>query len=103
MPNIPIIKNIHQSLLEAVSKENALDMRDWHTCETTHCRAGWIVTLAGKEGKELEDKTSPLFAAMQIYKASSTIRVSPSKFFDKNEQAMEDIKRCAEEESKLVQ
>ena len=77
-------------------------MSAWHTCETTHCRAGWVVTLAGEKGKELEKKTSTLFAAMMIYKESSPIRVLPARFFDSNIKAMDDIKRCAElEKSKL--
>ena len=76
-------------------------MSDWHSCDTRHCRAGWVVTLAGEEGKKLEDATSTLFAAMQIYKASSSIRVSPTRFYEENETAMEDIKRCAEDESAL--
>jgi hypothetical protein len=73
-------------------------MSDWHTCDTSHCRAGWVVRLAGKEGYELENKTSTQFAAMQIYKVSSPIKVSPPRFFETDEVAMEDIKRCAEEE-----
>tara|TARA_R110002020_G_scaffold154258_4_gene333841 strand:- start:52 stop:333 length:282 start_codon:yes stop_codon:yes gene_type:complete len=76
--------------------ENSLEMDDWHTCDTTHCRAGWIVVLAGEKGKELEKKTSTCFAAMQIYKESSEIKVPPKKFFATNEESMEDIKRCAE-------
>ena len=100
-PTVPVIPNIHGKVLEAVSKPEALDMSDWHTCDTTHCRAGWVVVLAGKKGKELEEKTSTLFAAMQIYKASSPIKVPPTRFFDLNEIAMEDMKRCAEEESKI--
>lgn len=62
--NPPKIENIHNTLLNAVNKPNALNMGAWHTCDTTHCRAGWVVTLAGKKGKELESKTSTLFAAM---------------------------------------
>ncbi len=71
-------------------------MGKWHTCDTTHCRAGWVVTLAGEKGKELEAKTSTLFAAMMIYKASSPIKVSPPRFFEKNDVAMADMKKCAE-------
>jgi hypothetical protein len=97
---VPTIENIHQKVLEATSKENALDMGDWHTCDTTHCRAGWVEVLAGPEGKKLAEQTSTLFAAMQIYKASSNIRVSPVRFFETNELAMADIKRCADEELK---
>jgi len=36
---------------------------------------------------------------MQIYKASSPIRVSPVRFFESNEVAMADIQRCAAEEA----
>ncbi len=77
-------------------------MSDWHTCEMTHCRGGWVVTLAGEKGKKLEGASSTLFAAMQIYKASSSIRVSPVRFFESDEVAMADILRCAEEEKKLT-
>jgi len=73
-------------------------MSDWHTCDTTHCRAGWVVHLAGEPGRVLENHTSTQFAAMQIYKASSPIRVSPTRFFEKNEKAMDDIRSCAEQE-----
>jgi len=74
-------------------------MGDWHTCETTHCRAGWIVDLAGDAGKRLEKKTSTEFAAMMIYKKSSPIYVSPARFYEDNETAMADIIRCAELEA----
>lgn len=97
---VPKIENIHTKILEATSKEGALNMEKWHTCDTTHCRAGWVEFLAGKEGKELAEKTSILFAAMHIYKESSDIHVGCNKFFDTNEVAMADIKRCAELEVK---
>lgn len=74
----------------------------WHTCETTHCRAGWVVTLSGPEAKKLEKETSTLFAAMQIYKASSSIWVSPPRYFEDNEKAMADMERCAKEEASLA-
>lgn len=83
------------------SRPNALNMDQWHSCETTHCRAGWVIHLAGKKGYELEKRTSPVFAAMQIYKASSSINVSPPRFYETNSKALEDIKRCAEEETNL--
>jgi len=73
-------------------------MEEWHTCDTTHCRAGWVVQLAGKKGKELEERTSTIFAALMIYKKSSEIRVSPTRFFENNEAALADMKRCAEME-----
>ena len=96
--DVPVIKNLHTLLLLAVEQPNALDMGTWHTCETTHCRAGWVVTLAGEKGKALENSSSTLFAAMQICRASSPIKVSPVRFFETNEVAMADIRRCAAEE-----
>jgi len=98
---VPVIPNIHQAILTAVEKPDALKMSDWHTCDTTHCRGGWVVTLAGEKGKKLEAASSTLFAAMQIYKASSPIRVSPVRFFESDAVAMADIKRCAAEEKNL--
>jgi hypothetical protein len=97
MGNYPVIENIHQKVLEAATvRPDSLNMGDWHTCETTHCRAGWVVHLAGEPGAKLERQTSTLFAAMQIYKASSTISVSPTRFYENNETALADMKRCAD-------
>jgi hypothetical protein len=80
-----------------VEGPGALDMSTWHSCNTTHCRGGWVVTLAGEKGRKLEAASSTLFAAMQIYHASApAIPVSPVRFFETNEIAMADIKRCAE-------
>jgi hypothetical protein len=94
-----VIENIHQKVCEAVMLPDALNMESWHTCDTTHCRAGWVTHLAGEKGKILEAHTSTEFAAMQIYKASSPIRVFPPRFYDSNAKALEDIQRCAKEES----
>ena len=77
-------------------------MDAWHTCDTTHCRAGWAVHLAGEDGKKLESfYGSTLVAAMRIFNESSTIPVRCTRFFETNEKAMDDIKRCADAEAKL--
>jgi len=76
-------------------------VREWHVCDTTHCRAGWVVFLSGEAGKQLEQETDTCFAAMMIYKASSPIHVAPTRFFETNEVAMRDIERCANEEKQL--
>jgi len=98
---VPILKNIHAQVETAIEKYS-LDMYKWHICETTHCRAGWVVTLAGEPGKKLEEQASTLFAAMQIYKKSSPIKVLSSRFFDSNDDAKKDIIRCANLERKLL-
>ena len=94
---IPKVENIHQKIYAAASAENALDMKTWHICETTHCRAGWAVHLAGEEGYALEKATSPCFAAMMIYKASGE-PIAPTKLFLSNAESLADMKACAEKE-----
>ena len=75
-------------------------MGRWHLCKTTHCRAGWVVMLAGEEGLKLEEETSTPFAALQIYhKSNPDIPVSPVRFYDSNTKAMEDMERCAKLEA----
>jgi hypothetical protein len=93
---IPKIENIHSKVLAAVSMPNALDMSTWHTCGTTHCRAGWIVTMAGDAGAKLEAFHNTELAAALIYRESSPHKVSAARFYDKNEEAMADMKRMAE-------
>lgn len=97
---IPTIAGIHGKVYAAASQPDALNMSYWHSCDTAHCRAGWVVVLAGEAGRELERKTSTPFAAMQIYKASDPAnRVSPTRFFDSASVAMDDMKRLAEIEA----
>jgi hypothetical protein len=92
---IPVVENLDTQIFQAVeANSNALNMRDWHSCETTHCRAGWHVHLAGKPGYDLEAKVGPNVAGALIY-AKSTGRQVPD-FYANNDQALADIKRCAE-------
>ena len=91
----PHVENIHARLLEAISEyDSELDMNAWHRCETTHCRAGWAVHLAGDAGYLLEDRVGTLFAAMQIYRVSG-YKISPVRFFESAKLAMQDIERLA--------
>ena len=69
-------------------------MGNWHVCDTTHCRAGWVVHLAGEAGYALEKQTSTLFAAMQIYKVSGHL-INPGRFYDSNEDALADMAKLA--------
>jgi hypothetical protein len=97
-PEVPVVEHLDAKVLEAVQTPgNTLEMCNWHTCNTTHCRGGWAVHLAGKPGYELEEKLgSAELAARAIYRAS-TGRVP--HFFATNERAMEDIRRCAAEDA----
>ena len=70
-------------------------MSTWHhACGTTHCRGGWVVTLAGEAGKSLEEFYGTLLAAMLIYRASG-YEINPCRFFDSNKDALSDMKKLA--------
>lgn len=73
----------------------ALDMGSWHTCNTTHCRAGWVVHLAGEAGYALERFHNTALAAQLIYRESGS-PISPVRFYETNEEALADMKKRAE-------
>ena len=101
---VPKIPNIHQAVYAAASKPEALNMGNWHTCETTHCRAGWVVTLAGDAGRALGFGMGTASAAAFIYLASDPSLKKIPNFYDTNAAALADMKRLAEEEAaKAVQ
>ena len=99
LSDTPVIPNIHQAVYAAASQPNALNMRDWHTCETTHCRAGWVVMLAGKEGKALEEKIGTPAAASLIYLASDPDLGEFPSFYCGDAEALADMKARAEAEA----
>ena len=69
-------------------------MSDWHTCDTTHCRAGWIVHLAGAAGYALEARHNTELAAMLIARESGA-PINPARFYDNDAYALADMKRMA--------
>jgi uncharacterized protein YjbI with pentapeptide repeats len=93
----PVIEDIHAKVYAAASQPGALNMGQWH-CGTSHCRAGWVVTLAGKEGADLEAKIGTSAAAMAIYMASDPERWTTERlpdFYCGNETALADMARMA--------
>jgi len=93
------IPNIHQAVLEAASKPEALDMGSWHNaCGTAHCRAGWVVTLAGDGGRALEWVLGTPAAAALIYQASDPTMERVPDFYASNDAALEDMRRLADAE-----
>ena len=88
-PEIPIVPQLDSTICEIVnSGKGKLDMSDWHSCKTTHCRAGWAIHLAGKPGYELEKKFSAHYAGAMIYVASTGRRPD---FFAGTKAALKDI------------
>ncbi len=100
LSGIPIIKNIHQTVYAAAKNNGDLDMSSWHSlCGTTHCRAGFVTLIAGKEGKELEDKIGTGAAAALIYIKSDPKLERLPNWIANDEDALNDMKRLAEKEA----
>ena len=93
----PVIPHIDAAILQAIDAGGKLNMGDWHSCETTHCRAGWAIHLAGLPGKMLEDRVGPGAAGSLIYAASRPGKPIPN-FYDRTEDAMADILAGAKED-----
>ena len=91
-PEVPVVEALDAKILERIQGGAALEMGSWHTCETTHCRAGWAVHMAGEAGYALERQYGPQQAGRMIYVASVG-RVP--HFFASNERAMEDLREQA--------
>ena len=94
---VPKVEKLHSKIAEAIERGGKLEMGAWHSCETTHCRGGWAVVLAGENGRALENAVGIGTAAALIYATAYPDQRVPD-FYTDNETAMEDIKRCAAEE-----
>ena len=99
LSGVPKIENIHQKVYAAASQPDALDMSSWHTCETTHCRAGWVIALAGEAGAAMEFCLGTSAAASLIYLKSDPKLEKIPDFHASNKDALEDMKRSAEQEA----
>jgi uncharacterized protein YjbI with pentapeptide repeats len=96
--DIPVVENIDAKILAAIEAGGTLNMGSWHTCETTHCRAGWAIHLAGEAGYALEKRFGPQHAGAMIYRASRPGQHAPH-FFATDADALADIRKCADEQS----
>jgi uncharacterized protein YjbI with pentapeptide repeats len=109
LESVPLIPNIDAAILEAIEANkakgtNGLDMGSWHGneekanetewCETTHCRAGYAICLAGKAGFDLEKKYGPANAGMFLYLKSTPDAPIPD-WGASNKTAMADMKARA--------
>ena len=67
---LPIAADARQRLravaMAALADRNALRMISWHTCETTHCIAGWAIHQAGEPGRILEALHGPELAGRML-------------------------------------
>jgi hypothetical protein len=92
--DIPVIENIDSKILAAIEAGGTLDMGSWHSCETSHCRAGWAITIAGEAGLDLEKSVGSSAAGALIYAKSAPTLPVPN-FYSDDDEALADIKARA--------
>ena len=97
---VPVLPHLDQQILAAIEAGGTLNMATWHTCQTTHCRAGWAIHLAGAPGKALEARLGPSTAGALIYQASAGY---VPHFYGTNEDALADIRVHAAATSSAVE
>lgn len=98
--DVPVLPNIHQAVYKAASAPDALDMSSWHSsCGTTHCRAGWVVTLTGEAGRKLENILGTSVAAALIYAKSDPSLGRVPDFYTSTRAALTNMRELAEKEA----
>jgi len=90
LPKISGLENLRGAICARVCEnpEN-LEMSDWHTCETTHCIAGWAVRIH-PQGELLESIYGTSAAAAMIFQVCEG---EVPDFHSSNEVAMEWLKK----------
>jgi hypothetical protein len=84
--DIPVIENLILKIAEnALRDETCLDMSEWHTCDTTHCIAGWACAIANRPDLERYYGTNAC-AALLLAKSGTT--KIPNFFADKHQATM---------------
>lgn len=74
---VPVIPDLDRQIWKILQQsEGRLDMNQWHTCNTTHCRAGWAIHIAGCY--DLERRIGPSAAGALIYAAARPDRRIPN-------------------------
>ena len=92
LPQAPAIAGLDKLVLERIEVPGALEMGTWHTCATTHCLAGWAITLAGEAGARLEQTLGPAAAGALIFHDSTG---SVPNFYGSNEEALAEMRKRA--------
>ena len=104
LKGVPVVPNIDAAILAQIEGDGAtgaLYMGQWHSCATTHCRAGWAITLAGAGGAALEWALGSAAAGALIYAASRPGKPIPD-FYASNEAALADMRAAAAEDAAPV-
>jgi len=93
------VPELDKKILAAIEAgQGKLEMGDWHgqnSCGTTHCRAGWAVTMAGPAGAVAEALLGTCAAGALIYAASYPTQRVPDFFHMDNYAVLANIRQRA--------
>lgn len=99
---IPVVDVIDKKILDRIRRRTGnLAMRNWHSCGTTHCRAGWAVHFGGLAGWQLEARFGPSTAGRLIYMRSQPGKKIPN-FQASNFSALVDMGLAEDEAETLM-
>ena len=98
LAGLPDLGNLDQAILTAIETAQAaghdgLDMTVWHTCDTTHCIAGWAVHLSGDAGARLEAQVGSAAAGALIYARHGCASIPD--FYEANTVALQHLRERA--------
>ena len=100
LPDVVVDANLAAQILERVAAQpTCLDMKTWHTCETTHCLAGWAVTLH-TQGKLLESMIGTNAAGALIFNACCK---EVPDFYDTKENAIDWLRSKTQDKERGVE
>lgn len=95
----PAVPGLDAKILDKISQPvGSLNSGVWCDHGVASRRAVWAIILAGDAGRMLEDRIGPGAAGALIYAASRPGKLIPN-FYESAAKAMEDMKRCAAEDS----
>ncbi len=105
LPETVKVEHLFIKVKAAIEGGGKLEMGDWHEdgyCGTTHCKAGWVIVMAGETGRVMENLLGTPWAATQIILGSCPyLEGKVPNFYANNEAAMNFINECAEKEMSL--
>ncbi len=103
LPKVIKIENLFTEILSAIESGGKLHMGSWHECETTHCIAGWVITLAGEVGRVIEELAgAPWGATLIINESCPYLEGRVPNFYATDEEGMAFIKECVAKETKAA-
>jgi hypothetical protein len=110
---VPVVPDLFGRILERVeAAPNEFYMSSWHSkdalldgtysCGTTHCIAGWVVVVAGDQGRELERVlTEDTAAAADLICQQSTLGEIPN-FYAGRDAALKQLRKFARREADVL-